>query len=854
MKIINIKSFFSYERIVLIIILLACFLSYFQIINHDFIKWDDDKQITDNSFVKNLNLESVKHNINFERYTLLTLSSFSVIYNIWGNNPVPFHCFSILLHLLNVILIFIFCKKLTDNLYVYGLVALLFALHPMRVESVVWISEIKDLLFTFFSIFSYLFYIKYLKNDFKIKYFVPVVLFALLASLSKIQGLLIPITLLIFDLYFIRKITVSLILEKIFIFLFVFFIFSKFTVIAIIVFFILFFVFRNRFNDFYLSKKIKTFSIITVALILLTYLLYYFVNNKSGLWSTVSDVRNAFSIFERLFLAGFALWFYLKNVFLPISQNAVHPYPQNINNVGFPNEYYYTLLILIFVIALSVYFILKRKTIPDLVFFGWFFFIVNISIVLHIIPIEGRLVVADRYSYLAYFGLFMIIAHYLVNLILHNKNFKKIYNSFFVIILILLSVLTYSRSMVWKDSKTLFNDVITKNSNISFTYNNLGGVYLNERKPVEALKNLNKSIRLDSLDPGAYFNRAMIYFMIGESDSAISDFNNVIVLSSSNKDKALAYTNIGEIYHKKGNDSLAFYYYNFAIKTDSLIATSFNNLGMFYFQKNDFEKALSNFEKAINLDSYYSDALNNRGWVFAKQNKKVEALNDYNKAIEINPGYALAYNNRGYLKFSTGDITGALKDYEKAIENDSSLLEVYLNRGWTYSSIGDYKNAVIDFSKVLAKVPDHQTAITNRAFAWFYLKEIKNAGSDFEAALKYFPENALSWQNIAWYHMQVKDYEKAIVEFEKSVSLDKSLVNSYLNLGWIWMQKKNFRKAKQAFDYIISYNPKNADANYWLGELYRQEGKVDLACKFFNDASLYGNNQAKEALSLYCKK
>lgn len=847
------KFFFSTERIFLIIILLACFVSYFQIVNHDFIRWDDDKQITENTFVKNLNWQSIKHNLNSERYTFLTLTSYSVIYNLWGNNPLPFHCFSILLHLLNVFLIFLLSKKLSNNIYVTCLVAMLFALHPMRVESVAWISEAKDLLFTFFTLCSFLIYIKYLKNNFNFIYLLFVAIFALLASFSKIQGILVPVSLFLFDIYYKRQFSISLVLEKLLLFLMIFFIFNSPTIQILVLLAIVLLIIKMKTIKLEVGNKLKIALFISALVLLAMYVLYYFINDKSGLWSEVSDTRNMFTITERILLAGFSLWFYLKSFFLPIFQNAVHPYPLVVN-AALPTIYYFTLIALILVIAISVYLFLRKKRISDLLFFGWFFFLINISMVIHIIPIEGRLVVADRYSYLAYFGLFIVLSELFVRIVIKKIYFQKIFFSSFALLLILLSVLTYSRSLVWRDSKTLFNDVIQKNADISFAYNNLGGVFLNERKPIEAISNFNKSIKLDSLDAGAFFNRAMTYFMLDKPDSAISDFKNVLKLTKSNKDKALTYTNMGEIYHKTSNDSLAVYYYNISIKTDSLIAQSYNNRGMYYFQKNDFLNAISDFEKAINLDEYYADALNNRGWVLTKQNKLSEALNDFNKALKINPEYALAYNNRGYLKISSGDISGAINDYSKAIEIDSSLNEAFLNRGWAYSSLKDYEKAVFDFSKVIQKYPKHQTAITNRAFALFYLKDYKKAGKDFEEALKYFPENAVSWQNIAWYHMQIKDFEKSINEFEKSIEIDGSMINSYLNLGWVFLQKKNFQKAEYILNKAFELNSKNAETVYWLGELNRQKGKNDIACKFFNNASILGSTQAKKALELYCKK
>ena len=103
----NIINIISKERILLFTILLATLISYFQITSYEFIKWDDDAQITENIHVKNFDLQSINYNLHQERYTFLSLTAFSAVYSIWGNNPTPFHSISLIFHLINIILVFL---------------------------------------------------------------------------------------------------------------------------------------------------------------------------------------------------------------------------------------------------------------------------------------------------------------------------------------------------------------------------------------------------------------------------------------------------------------------------------------------------------------------------------------------------------------------------------------------------------------------------------------------------------------------------------------------------------------------------------------------------------------------------
>lgn len=837
----------------LLIILVVSIGSYCSVFNSEFIGWDDDKQITDNSYVKTLNGENLRHNLFQERFTFLSLTSFSVIYQIWGLNPVPYHLLSLLLHLINVILVFLLASKLSKSNYVALFVVMLFALHPMRVESVAWISELKDVLFTCFALSAFLFYIKYLERNYKPIYFLIAAFFAFLSSFSKIQGLLIPFTFFLFDIYYHRKVTIVYFLEK-FILLLAIVLFNKFIGwYALLLVFAGILFFSDKVRSISLEKKQIRYIIIGVGVVLLIGVVYFLYDFSFGFWSLEPDKRNSFTFFERFFLAGFSLWFYVYSFFWPVNLNAVHPYPQRLSDGSLPQEYYFSIIFLFVVVLFTVLLFLKKKKISDLFLFGWLFFLINISIVLHFVSIEGRLVVADRYSYLAYFGLFLISGEILDKVLSKKEQFKRIFVFIFSGIILLFSILTYNRVQVWKNTYTLFSDVLSKNPDISFAYMTIGGIYLNSRLPYKALPFFNESIKRDSLDPSAYFNRALAFYMSGKPEKAISDFNKVIQMSRSESDRALVYTNIGEIYQKTGRDSLALNCYMKSVEIDSNIAATYNNRGMYYFQSKKLTQAYFDFNKAVTLDPDYADAWNNRGWVLTAQGNFEAALSDFNRSIKINPNYAMAYNNRGYLKFKKNELQGSLDDYNKALKLDSNLIEAYLNRGWIYSSSGNFLMATKDFTKVLEKIPDHQTALTNRAFAWFYLKDFKNAALDFEEAVKRFPVSAANHQNLAWFKMQMKDYSNAITEFDLAVKLDSTLTNSFLNLGWIWLEKKNYKNAESYFLKVLSLNPNNDQALYWMGELNRKNRKKSQACYYFNQASKLGNKQAQVSLKEYCK-
>jgi len=904
----NNKYIFSDQGWLLILILAVCFFSYFQVTNYEFLQWDDDAQITKNAYVKNLNWESIHHNLEREKFTALTLTIYSVIYEIWGSNPAPFHWMSLILHLLNIILIFQLTRQFSKNIFTISIVLMLFALHPTRVESVAWISEMKDLLFTFFSLIAFLFYFKYLKTNLKFYFFILASLFCILASFSKIQGLLVPFSFFLIDFFYKRKFSFDLIMEKVFLILIMFdvlilfdlkmsgiicamliayFLFKKKTIIQgffinvfnkrkfskeailkilllVLIFYLIYFIFKKF--------ELQIFSILTILLIIylllekvifkerkliigksgiisivvlvglagLIFLVYTFSTYKLSLWQNNLESRNVFSFIERFLLAGFALWFYIKTFFFPFPLNAVHPYPVRNINGAFPNEYYLTLIVLLLAIIFSVFLIIKRKKIPDLFFFGWFFFLVNISMVLHFIPIEGRIVVADRYTYLSYFGLFISVASVGEKYFFQKQKLRKILLICFAALLCTLSLLTYNRCKVWRNTKILFTDVLHKNPQIPFAYCNLAASYMSYQRADSAIICFDKAIKMDPLDPTAYFNRAFSFIEIKNDRNALKDFNSSSLLTNNYKLKALAFAHMGEIYTKRGDDSLSIHYFDLAIATDSTSSYAYNKRGAYFLNRNKIDNAFVDFKKAVDLDIYYAEAFNNLGSVNMAKGKINEARKYFNRAIELEPDYS-------------GDAAGAIKDYNIAIKLNPVLYPAYINRGRAYAQLRDYKSAINDFSFVLNKDPKNMIALTNRAYARYYYSEIAVAENDFMSITELYPQNAGSWQNLAWFHSQLKKYKSAISEYEKSIECDSTLINSYINLGMIYIETEEFNNADACLKRALKINPDSPESLFLLGELNRKNGNAGTSCEFYKKASDLGYAEAKKAMDSYCK-
>jgi hypothetical protein len=181
---------------------------------------------------------------------------------------------------------------------------------------------------------------------------------------------------------------------------------------------------------------------------------------------------------DRIVFSGYSLFFYIQQFIFPFKQLAIHQYPI-FSGLELWKEWGWYILTWFFIIA-TIFIVIKSSLRnKHWILFGIFFFLLNISIVLHFIPIEGRLIVAERYSYLAYLGL-IISSTMLVEVFIEKR--KKIRPLLFTSLLILFSILTYNRTLIWKNTETLFKDVILKEPTTSFAWVNLGSYYLENKK------------------------------------------------------------------------------------------------------------------------------------------------------------------------------------------------------------------------------------------------------------------------------------------------------------------------------------------------------------------------------------
>ena len=248
----------------------------------------------------------------------------------------------------------------------------------------------------------------------------------------------------------------------------------------------------------------------------------------------------------------------------------------------------YGIIISLVVIAI------KKKN--KFILFGLGFFIINM--VLFIIPAGVPVLTTDRYSYVPFIGIYLIIAVGLYLVINKTQKLKILWLSFIGLYILSLSILTFKQSQIWHDSITLWNDVIKKTGETSFPLMKRGIAHRHLNDFEKALNDLNASIELDNQYPVVFENRGYIYLLQKEYQKAIHDFN-------------------------------------LALDMDPKSAYSLRNLGLCYYYLNEYEKALSIMNQSLGMESKNAYALKTRGKIYIALNKTDEACMDLQQSIKL---------------------------------------------------------------------------------------------------------------------------------------------------------------------------------------------------------------------------
>jgi len=583
-------------------ILLVCFLLFSPSLKNDFVNWDDDRNVYENTLI--VNQKTIQHQKIFTtpvigNYNPLSIWTFAVEHHFAGMDPKTMHWTNLILHLICVFFSFKIFKNLGLSPWFAALASLLFAIHPMRVESVAWITERKDVLFASFFLPAFYLYLKRIDKPGTISMFWIFILFAI-GLFAKIQMVSLPLAMITADYLKGRPLRWNLIFEK---------------------------------WMFFLGSL--AFGILGI----------YMLRQEGSL-----EANELHTGFMRVFIGTYSLITYLIKWLVPYMTLPLYPYPDQLT------IWHYLSLPGAMIILTAVYFAYKRKM-TQLVF-GFGFFFVNVFFLLQFLG-AGQGYLADRFTYVAYLGLFFISAWYVQKWWSQYPQYKFIIRAGLVIYLICLSFLTYRQCKYWKNPNTLWSRVIEYYDNTPLPYNNRANYQRDLKQFDKALADYSKAISLKA-GHATYNSRAKLFFQRNEDQKAIED-------------------------------------YNIAIQKSPNTAEYYTNRGAAYAKLNQLDQALADLNKAVALDKNWKVAYLNRSILFQVKGDYASSLSDINNYLRLEPNNADLWYEGARCHRILNNLPKALEYFTTCIQYNPKLGVAWLERAKTYEAMGQTDKAQSDY-------------------------------------------------------------------------------------------------------------------------------------------------------------
>ena len=549
------------EIIICIFLIAASLVVYWQITNHEFINYDDGLYVTENLHVKaGLTFESIKWaftTFHASNWHPLTWLSHMLDYELYGLNPMGHHWTSLQIHLTNTLLLFFILQYMTGAIWKSAFVAALFALHPLHVESVAWVSERKDVLSAFFGMLTILAYIRYVKKRNFFRYFLIFILLSL-GLMAKPMLVTLPFVLLLLDFWPLKRLKFSL---------------NQTSVLLVLI-----------------KEKIPLLMPAVISSILTLIAQQNVALKTLEIFPLQTRIANALISYTSYICK--AIWPLHLTIF----------YPHQGNSISLWYAFGAGLMI-----AGSLFIAVNTSKKYPYISVGLLWFLVTLLPVIGIIQV-GDQAMADRYTYIPLIGIFIILAWGGSDLLKKWTNKKIVPAILAMSVLLVLTMQSFLQAAHWKNSNTLFENSIKVTENNWLAHNNLGIALLGKRELDKAIFHYKKALNIKPDTLGAIKNLGVALSEKGDFKEAAQYFTKAIVINPEDWD---AHYKLGRILENQGKFNRAIRHFEEVIRINPDYAQAYNEIGIILAQKGKLQKSNEFFLKAIQLEPDYKEAMNN---------------------------------------------------------------------------------------------------------------------------------------------------------------------------------------------------------------------------------------------------
>ena len=603
------------QPLLLFLLFLASLAVYYPSLSGDLLNIDDQHYIPDNEFIRDLSWRGIYQiftSVIVVNYFPLQILSYALDYQIWGLNPFGYRLTNLLFHIGNAVLVFYFLRHLLrGRIWLSFAGSLIFALHPVNVESVAWVSERKNVLSVFFLLLSFLAYIRYREKDKAgIAYGASLILY-FLSVLAKVSSVIMPLLLILYDVCWTSRPKREWIPDKVPFFL----ISAFFSGLAVYV---------------YRIQKI------------------------------IPDYHGGHPLYTLLTMANVVVE-YIISLIVPLYLNFYYDTPLVKSFWEYPLFLSLLFLLIFFGLAVQAY----RRNKP--LFFSFLWFFVPLLPVLNIVPIA--ILRADRYLYLSSVGFSFFLVWSIPKVLnLSRVGWRWVEIGAFCLIIGFYALLTERQSMHWQSTYTLwthalkqnpflekasmaignearergqrdlaitcYREVLLRQPKHAAALNNLGAVYLGMGRMKEATDLLHRAADADPNYPDVHVNLGILHTKMGDETRAIAAFDRA---KKDKKNRPMAENNLGVIYQKRGNLPRAIDSFRAAIQHDQSFLLAYNNLAMALEEAGQVDEAIAQLEKALEIKPLSFHMRYHLGRLFLKKDAPHRAAGYLSAALEVKP-------------------------------------------------------------------------------------------------------------------------------------------------------------------------------------------------------------------------
>jgi tetratricopeptide (TPR) repeat protein len=618
-----------------VLLVLAVFLVFGQTLRYEFPNWDDDVYVYQNPVVqKGLTWEGFRWALiygDIGHWHPLTWLSLMLDHQVYGLNLGAYHLTNVLLHAATAILLFLVLRRMTGLLWRSAFVAAVFAIHPLRVESVAWLAERKDVLSAFFFMLTLAAYVGYVRRPPSMIRYGAVVLCFVLGLLSKNMLVTMPFVLLLLDYWPLNRLSAfspQILLRRV-------------------------------------AEKIPLF-VLTAGSCVATAL----VPEKltAGRLSIGLRMENAVGSYIT----------YLWQMIYPSGLACLYPNPTNDLPLWQVAGAAGLLL------ALSGAAWTLRRTHPWLVV-GWFWYLGMM------VPVIGMVQIsyyahADRYTYLPQIGLYLAIVWTARDLTISWRNGRQMLGVGALSVIVALMVCTWKQTSYWRTDEILWERALACTSGNYVAHNNLGYDLAHQGRTAEAIAHYQKALEINPDFAAAHNNLGTALLNQGRLEEASEHYHQAL-----DKDPAFAeaHNNLGILLTKQGRTAEAIEEYRKAIELNPNRAEFYNNLGNLLATQGRTTEAVEQLQKALEVEPDYAKAHYNLADIFFAQGRWDEAIEHYQQALKQMPDSVHAHYQLGLALQSRDRFAEAVAQLQKVLELDPKHIPAQNNLAWLLATCPD---------------------------------------------------------------------------------------------------------------------------------------------------------------------